>query len=86
MIVEPFYFQITTVDDKMIYLNLKDFYWHKTLERQMLPTIILFLKRKNLEFIDQQGITQLVMDRDIKLVNRLYELRDEKNLQVPKQS
>lgn len=78
ILVEPFYFEITTNDDKVIYLNLKDFYWRNTPERQMLPTIIQFLKRKNLEFIDQQGISEMVMDRDVKLVNQLYEQRDEK--------
>lgn len=86
MLTEPFYFQITTDDDQEIYLNLNRYYWAKTPERQMLPTIIMFLKRKNIEFVDTQNIASLVMDRDVKLVNQLYELKDEKNLRKSNQS
>jgi len=73
---ENFYFILTTTDNKKIYLDLRQYYWPKSKERQMLSTTISFLKRKNIEFIDNQNISELVQDRNIKLVNKLYELRD----------
>jgi len=69
---ENFYFRVTTVDDEEIYLDLKQYYFEKSSERQMLSTIISFLKRKNLEFVDEQGISGIVMDRSNKLTVELY--------------
>jgi len=78
---ESFYFQITTIDGNEIYLDLKQYYFKKSSERQMLSTIISFLKRKNLEFIDKQGIAEIVMDRSKQLTVELYKKRDQKIVQ-----
>lgn len=75
---ESFVLEITTKDDKKIYLDLKQYYWEKSSEHQMLPTIISFLSRKNVDFIDNQGIAKLISNRDVKLIDELYELRDKK--------
>ncbi|KRO00029.1 helix-turn-helix domain-containing protein [Companilactobacillus kimchiensis] len=77
MMTEPFYFEITTADGQIIYLNLKEFYWKNSRERKMLPTIISFLKRKNMEYVDRQGISDLVTDPEIRLVEKLYQLREQ---------
>ena len=73
---ENFYFIITTKDDQTIYLDLRQYYWPRSKERQMLSTIISFLRRKNIEFIDKQNIAEMVKDRSISLTKELYELRD----------
>ncbi|PMD72280.1 helix-turn-helix domain-containing protein [Companilactobacillus nuruki] len=74
---ESFVMKITTKDGKEVYLDLKSFYWHQSIERQMLPTILMFLKRKNVEFVDRQGIIELIKDRDVHLVDELYKRREE---------
>lgn len=71
--------EITTKDDKKIYLDLKQYYWEKLSEHQMLPTIIAFLSRKNVEFVDDQGLAKLISDRNVNLIDELYELRYQKN-------
>ncbi|WP_162256520.1 hypothetical protein [Companilactobacillus futsaii] len=48
----------------------------KSKERQMLPTILEFLKRKNVDFIDKQNICKLLKNNDKSLTEQLYELRD----------
>ncbi|MFC6176803.1 helix-turn-helix domain-containing protein [Companilactobacillus huachuanensis] len=73
---ENFYFVLTTKDDQKIHLDLRQYYWPKSKERQMLSTIISFMKRKNIEFIDKQNIAEMVKDRSISLTKKLYELRD----------
>lgn len=76
---EAFYFVITTKDNQKIYLDLRQYYWPRSIERQMLSTIILFLKRKEFEFVDKQDISELVKDRKINLTIKLYEERDNRN-------
>jgi len=74
---EEFYFMVTTVDDETVYLNLVRYYWKNSSERQMLSTIIQFLKRKHIEFVDKQGISEIVMDRNAVLTDELYKRRDQ---------
>lgn len=75
---EAFHLIITTKDDQIIYLDLRQYYWPRSKERQMLSTIISFLRRKNIEFVDDQNIAEMVRDRSISLTKELYELRDKK--------
>lgn len=76
---ESFFLKILTKDDVEIYLDLKPFFWHDSIERQMLPTVLAFLKRKDVDFVDEQGIVDLIADRDINLANELYKQRDQIN-------
>lgn len=73
---ESFTLKITTKDEQIVYLTLKPYYVKKSKERQMLPTILEFLKRKNVEFIDKQNICELLKNSDKSLTEQLYELRD----------
>lgn len=73
---EGFHLIITTKQDQEIYLDLRQYYWPRSSERQMLSTILMFLQRKNIEFVDEQNISELVKDRSISLTRTLYELRD----------
>ncbi|KRK96860.1 hypothetical protein FC88_GL001915 [Companilactobacillus futsaii JCM 17355] len=57
-------------------MTLKPYYLKKSKERQMLPTILEFLKRKNVDFIDKQNICKLLKNNDKSLTEQLYELRD----------
>ena len=74
---EMFYLEVTTIDNQKIYLDLRQYYWPDSKERKMLATILTFLRRKNIEFIDKQNITEIVKDKNIKLTKELYRLRDE---------
>lgn len=74
---EMFYLLVTTKDNQKIYLDLRQYYWPDSKERKMLATILTFLQRKNIEFIDKQNITEITKNRDIKLTKELYRLRDE---------
>lgn len=74
---ESFYLKIKTDDDHEIYLNLKQYYYTNSKEREMLPTIVAFLKRKNVEFVDKQGIAKILLDCDLSLTATLYKLRDQ---------
>lgn len=74
---EPFYLAITTTKDEKFYLDLRQYYWKNSSERQMLSTILMFLKRKNVEFVDTEDISNLSTDRDLILTNELYKLRDQ---------
>lgn len=78
---EPFYFEVRTIDDKIIYLDLRQYYWKGAVERKMLLTIVSFFKRKNLEFIDQQGIVELMTDNKSDIKKELYAERD-KNIAI----
>lgn len=73
---ESFTLKITTKDEQIVYLTLKPYYVKKSKERQMLSTILEFLKRKNVEFIDKQNICELLKNSDKSLTEQLYELRD----------
>lgn len=73
---EGFTLKITTKDEQIVYLTLKPYYTKKSKERQMLPTILEFLKRKNVKFIDKQNICELLKDNDKSLTEQLYEIRD----------
>ncbi|WP_137610350.1 helix-turn-helix domain-containing protein, partial [Companilactobacillus huachuanensis] len=57
---EGFHLIITTKTNQVVYLDLRQYYWPKSKERQMLSTIISFMKRKNIEFIDKQNIAEMV--------------------------
>lgn len=76
---ENFYLKIITNDQQEVYLNLKQYYYTNSDERQMLPTIVSFLKRKNVDFIDKQSIFKLLMDHNDSLTQALYQLRDQKD-------
>ncbi|CAJ1185025.1 hypothetical protein CPR19088_GLDEOEPO_01818 [Companilactobacillus paralimentarius] len=73
---EGFHLIITTKQDQEIYLDLRQYYWPQSSERQMLSTILMFLQRKNIEFVDEQNIAELVKDRSVVLTKKLYDLRD----------
>lgn len=75
--VEQFELRITLLDGKKVNLNLNQYYWKDSKERKMLGTIVTFLKRKHFEFIDTQGIAELLRDGDGSLTQELYEQRDE---------
>lgn len=77
---ESFILKITTKDEQEFFLDLKNFYWHRSKERKMLSTIVAFLERKNVEFVDEQGISELIKNRDVNLTDELYRIRDEKKL------
>lgn len=73
---EKFYLEVTTIDNEKIVLNLRQYYWKESKEHKMLPTIISFLQRKNFRFVDKQGITDMVKDKNSILINDLYDKRD----------
>lgn len=74
---EGFHLIVTTKDAQTIYLDLRQYYWKRSSERQMLSTILTFLKRKNIDFVDPQHITELTADREISLTTKLYQLRNQ---------
>lgn len=76
--VEQFELRITLLDGKRINLNLNQYYWKDSKERKMLGTIVTFLKRKHFEFIDKQGIADLLRDDEGSLTRELYKQRDDK--------
>jgi hypothetical protein len=76
--VEQFELRITLLDGKRVNLNLNQYYWKDSKERKMLGTIVTFLKRKHFEFIDKQGIADLLRDDEGSLTRELYKQRDDK--------
>lgn len=75
MMQEKFYLTIATTDDKQIILDLGHYNWSNSKEHKMLPTILSFLQRKNIEYVDKQGITDIVKDRNSSVITKLYEER-----------
>lgn len=76
--VEQFELRITLLDGKRVNLNLNQYYWKDSKERKMLGTIVTFLKRKHFEFIDKQGIADLLRDDEGSLTRELYKQRNDK--------
>ena len=82
---ERFYFEITTKDNQVIHLDLSEYYWGGTKEHQVLPAIISYLQRQNFEYVDRQGISEIVKGRSGVLVNELYARQDIKQALEGKQ-
>lgn len=74
--VEQFELKIVLLDGRRVNLNLNQYYWKDSKERKMLGTIVTFLKRKHFEFIDKQGIADLLKDGNVSLTEELYKQRD----------
>lgn len=70
---EDFFFKVITHDNNILFLDLKEYYNSSSKEHKTLPTIILFLKRKNIEYLDSQGISEVILKKKDNFVQKIYE-------------
>lgn len=69
---EDFFFKVITHNDDIFFLDLREYYYNNSKEHKTLATIILFLKRKNIEYLDNQGISEIILKRQENFVQKMY--------------
>lgn len=70
---EDFFFKVTTYKGDIFFLDLKPYYSNLSKENKYLPTIIAFLKRKNLKYIDNYNITDIIIKKEKNFIEEFYE-------------
>lgn len=69
---EDFFFKVITHNNDVFFLDLREYYYSSSKEHKTLPSIILFFKRKNLEYLDSQGIGEIILKKQENFVQKIY--------------
>ena len=69
---ENFFFKITSQNKDIICLDLRDYYYKSSKEHKTLPSIILFLKRKKINYIDALNISNIILKKEKSFLDYIY--------------